>query len=115
MLPYTQSKVQRLWEEWCGKHDKGLCFSIATHCCNTLSICHPALRMSQRSISSSSKGLWHTWQWVRSGGRVCGVVAEEEREGGTSGWASWEWDWIEYMSCVHVGVVIGAHFFSTSE
>jgi len=31
------------------------------------SLRQPALHMSQKSISSSSQGLWHTWHWVCSG------------------------------------------------
>ena len=33
--------------------------------------CQPVLNMSQKSILSSSKGLWHTWHWVSLGGAVC--------------------------------------------
>jgi len=42
------------------------------------STCQMALHMSQRSIFSSSKGLWHTWHYVSSEGRLAG---EERRDG----------------------------------
>ena len=58
------------------------------------SMCHSALQVSQRSIFSSSKGLWQTWQCVSSkrpegglavGGGDCGT--EGERDGRNLKWA----------------------------
>jgi len=69
------------------------------------------LHMSQRSILCSSNGLWHTWQWASSLGGECGVLAGRELDGGTGGRAMWKWDWIEVISCVHVGKVRRTHAF----
>jgi len=44
--------------------------------------------MLQRSVSSSSHGLRHTWQCALSGpgGGVGGLVVGRQGEGGTTGW-----------------------------
>ena len=46
--------------------------------------CHPALQVSQRSICSSLKGLWQTWQCVSSK-KTEGGLAVGEGECGTEG------------------------------
>jgi len=52
--------------------------------------------MSQENIFSLSKGLWHTWHWVSSGGGLpVGLWGQGMGAEGAEVWCLRKWDWTE--------------------